>query len=124
MSDFTHGCNRVFKSSVNSNKVAGSFVGEAALNNFLTGGGEALIVPINIEELEVLCSNCYETIAVHEVDSHSLTCNVAVNNLDSSLFSVRSSQFKDEESAFKVLLQECNEKIFKIIQTFLRKLEN
>jgi len=61
------------------------------------------------------------------VDKHSQQCHVAVSNKNSfntSSYSMRSSQFRDEEYGFKVLLQECNEKIFKIIQTFLRKLES
>ena len=35
---------------------------------------DAVLVNINFEDQDVLCSNCYETIPMTLVDSHSMSC--------------------------------------------------
>lgn len=59
------------------------------------------------------------------VDEHSQICMIdAIIRASSRMSANRSSQFRDDDHIYRVTIQECNERIFKIIQTFLRKLEN
>jgi len=33
-----------------------------------------MVVPISVEEQEVMCYNCYDTVKMNSVDSHSSLC--------------------------------------------------
>ena len=46
---------------------------------------QPLHVPISLEEQEVLCSNCYETIPMSIVDSHSAMCFKEIRETTSRL---------------------------------------
>ena len=90
---------------------------------------DKIIMPINLEDQEVLCSNCYETIPMSLVDKHSTTCQV--DELPSFRGSARRSgkgnlrmTTVDEEFEYRTHTDEINERIFKLIQTFLRKLDS
>ena len=69
-----------------------------------TGGiEEPLLVPISLEEQEVMCSNCFETIPMHHVDAHSQSCTVLTRpSVRPSHRSMRSSQFQDEEANYRM----------------------
>lgn len=80
-------------------------------------------MPISLEEQEVLCSNCYETIPMSIVDSHSAMC-FKENRETTSRLTMRSQQEEDEENEYNSKLQELDERILKLINTFLKKLES
>ena len=70
-------------------------------------------MPGRIEEHEVLCSNCYETIPMNEVDTHSASCIK-----DSALPSARRSILNytiDEEIEYQNKCKEANERLTKLI---------
>ena len=88
---------------------------------------EQPIKSINIDDQEVLCSNCYDTIPMASVDEHSTTCfkdepsfRQTMNHDGRRLTTVTI----DEENEFNSQREELNERIFKLIQTFLRKLDS
>ena len=87
---------------------------------------EKPIVPVNIDDQEVLCSNCYETIPMSAVDLHSTTCFKDEPNLRASqVHESRHTQVTvDQEIEHQQQCEELNERIFKLIQTFLRKLDS
>ena len=83
-------------------------------------------MPINLEDQEVLCSNCYETIPMNHVDKHSTTCFNDEPMYRQSVGRVGrpSSRTVDDETDYRAKTEELNERIFKLIQTFLRKLDS
>lgn len=84
-----------------------------------------IVMPINLEDQEVLCSNCYETIPMSFVDKHSTTCFKDEPSFRLSHTPNRPSTVTvDEEQEYRVKSDELNERIFKLIQTFLRKLDS
>ena len=85
-----------------------------------------MVMPINLEDQEVLCSNCYETIPMHHVDKHSTTCfkDEPSFRLSQNPGMHPSQVTLDEEQDYRQKSDELNERIFKLIQTFLRKLDS
>ena len=70
-------------------------------------------MPGRIEEQEVLCSNCYETIPMNSVDLHSASCIK-----ESALQSARRSMVNytiDEEIEYQNKCKETNERLTKLI---------
>ena len=78
-------------------------------------GTPFLVNPVSLYIQEVYCRNCYETIAMTDVDRHSHFCTAD----DLELHSYSDSDVENEEE-----IQNFNEKIFKFIQTFLKKLDD
>lgn len=78
------------------------------------------VVPISLEDQEVLCSNCYETIPMLQVDTHSVTCFKEQKGMTPRV-TVHS---EDEDAEYNTKLQELDERIVKLINTFLKKLES
>jgi len=78
---------------------------------------EQRIEPINIEEQEVLCQNCYEMIAMTSVDTHSLTCFRNETSLRPSQAGdyTRTDFSIDEEREHLKKTQELDDRIFKLI---------
>ena len=85
---------------------------------------EKIVMPINLEDQEVLCSKCYETIPMNLVDSHSATCFIEEPSFRMSTAQHRGNVTVDEEMEYSTKSEELNERIFKLIQTFLRKLDS
>ena len=81
-------------------------------------------MPINLEDQEVLCSKCYETIPMNLVDTHSTTCFIEEPSFRMSTAQHRGNVTVDEEQEYSTKSEELNERIFKLIQTFLRKLDS
>ena len=81
-------------------------------------------MPINLEDQEVLCSKCYETIPMNLVDTHSITCFIEEPSFRQSTAQHRGNVTVDEEQEYSTKSEELNERIFKLIQTFLRKLDS
>ena len=85
-------------------------------------------MPINLEDQEVLCSNCYETIPMSAVDKHSAVCHVESQHARASARAGgdgrATTMTVDEEQEYRAQTEELNERIFKLIQTFLRKLDS
>ena len=78
-------------------------------------GTPFLVNPVSLYIQEVYCRNCYETIPMTDVDRHSRFCSAD----DLELQSYSDSDAENEEE-----IQNFNEKIFKFIQTFLKKLDD
>jgi hypothetical protein len=58
-----------------------------------------MLMPISLEEQEVLCSNCYETIPMQKVDKHSQTCVTQTRppSRASLISSMRASEIQDND---------------------------
>ena len=80
-----------------------------------------------MEDQEVLCSNCFETIPMTLVDEHSTTCfkDEPVGYNRHTMDGRRLTTITvDEEIEFQTQSEELNTRIFKLIQSFLRKLDS
>jgi len=86
-----------------------------------------VIVPISVEEQEVLCSNCYDTIPMNAVDSHSNLCfrnepPMRPSHLESGRKTADITV--DQEKEHIAMLEDLNNRISKLIKTLMRKLDS
>ena len=72
-------------------------------------------MPINLEDQEVLCSNCYETIPMSAVDKHSAVCHVESQHARASARAGgdgrATTMTVDEEQEYRAQTEELNERI-------------
>ena len=73
-----------------------------------------------MEDQEVLCSNCFETLAMDQVDFHSTTC------FKGTEFTSRSHRYvtENEEQEYNAKTEEINERLSKLIKTMINKLDS
>ena len=75
---------------------------------------------MSLEEQEVLCSNCFETVTMSQVDMHSSTC------FKGSELTSRSHRYvtEDEDQEHRARTEEINQRLFKLIETMFLKSNN